>query len=870
VSFGGGERSLPDALRIAALGRVSDTRKLLRFLGILLAALVAVALIGYELRSSWLESRAFAAIARHSGFALEPGAGSALLSPGRGPYDQRLGYIGLNSFVNHLRSRGFVISAQARSSATARMLTRLGLFPVYHEKTQAGLSILDRHGRTLRAVSYPRQAYPDFSSIPPLVVNTLRFIENRDLLDRSRPYRNPAIEWDRLGRAVEDLSIRTVDRKHPLVGGSTLATQLEKMRHSPGGRTGSVAEKARQMATASLRVYLDGPDTIGAQKEIICDYLNSIPLAAVRGHGEVRGLADGLRVWYGADFDRVNRLLATPEAAPHSRVLAAQARSYREVLSLLLALRQPSRALSRNPVSLARQTNAYLRALAGAGVITPRLRDAALHTHLRLAPARPEPPDDFLAAKGPNAIRMALLPALGLSDTYALDHLDLTVRTTLDGPAQASVSGFLDNLNTSQAIQQAGLNQYQLLDHGDPGSVIYSVTLYERGPHANLLRVQTDNYNQPLNINQGTRLQLGSTAKLRTLIDYLQIVEQLHGQLAGLTAAQLRAVPILPGDALTEWAVGYLSATPDRSLEPMLQAALQRKYSGNPGEAFFTAGGLHTFGNFQHSEDGRIFTVSQGFQQSVNLVFIRLMRDIERYYMFRVPAASPTVLTDRADPARRRYLERFADFEGSTFLGRFYDQYQDQSPDQALETLAAGVRLTPLRAAVIFRSVRPQAGLDQFLAFLRAHLPASALAFIPWSYGCCITARPTRARLSNRCLRPARRSARKSTSGSSKRATSTLRTNASRPSWKSTPSSRFTGTGSNWDIRSILWCLPMPPPSACPATRPRRWRRSPASWSAKGSVLPRCASSGSTSRKEPRLKPCWTASRVRGSRCCHR
>jgi hypothetical protein len=38
------------------------------------------------------------------------------------------------------------------------------------------------------------------------------------------------------------------------------------------------------------------------------------------------------------------------------------------------------------------------------------------------------------------------------------------------------------------------------------------------------------------------------------------------------------------------------------------------------------------------------------------------------------------------------------------------------------------VSLTPLRAAVIFRSVRPQVGLSQFSAFLRAHLPTSVLS----------------------------------------------------------------------------------------------------------------------------------------------
>ena len=67
--------------------------------------------------------------------------------------------------------------------------------------------------------------------------------------------------------------------------------------------------------------------------------------------------------------------------------------------------------------------------------------------------------------------------------------------------------------------------------------------------------MQTDNFDQPLNINQNTRLELGSTAKLRTLINYLEIVTDLHQQYAGMSAAQLKTVPIFPDDHLTQWAV---------------------------------------------------------------------------------------------------------------------------------------------------------------------------------------------------------------------------------------------------------------------------------------------------------------------------
>ncbi len=48
-------------------------------------------------------------------------------------------------------------------------------------------------------------------------------------------------------------------RDHSVIGGSTLATQLEKLRHSPEGRTHSPAEKLRQIASATLRSYQDGP-----------------------------------------------------------------------------------------------------------------------------------------------------------------------------------------------------------------------------------------------------------------------------------------------------------------------------------------------------------------------------------------------------------------------------------------------------------------------------------------------------------------------------------------------------------------------------------------------------------------------------------
>lgn len=681
-----------------------------------------------ELRSSWLESHLFSAVDGGLAFAVKPGPGPDLERSPAGPYDVRLGFHDLPGFLSRLKTGPYEVVAQARSSKTAHVLALVGLPPIYHEKIQAGLRIEDWQGQTLLNARYPARTYPEYHSIPPLVVSTLLFIENRQLREESYPDRNPAIEWERLGKAVIDLAIHTVDRKHPMIGGSTLATQLEKVRHSPGGQTYSVSEKVRQMASASLRAYLDGSDTRLAQQRIICDYINSIPLAATPAQGEIIGLGDGLRSWYGADFDAVNQLLSADERTLEASHMAMRARAFRQVLSLFLALRAPTWYLVHHSDALALQTDRYLRLLAANRIISTRLRDLALRSHVQPAPAPPMPTSSFVANKAPNAIRSALLPLLGLDNTYALDRLDLTVKTTLDKDAQDSTTQFLASLSDPSRAVAAGLNQYQLLDRGNPGSVVYSVTLYERAGSANLLRVQTDNFNQPLDVNQGTKLQLGSTAKLRTLIHYLEIVTELHDKYASMSPEDLRAVSTFPGDNLTAWALSYLSTAADKSLQSMLEAALQRKYSGSPGEVFFTAGGLHRFANFERSEDNEIMTVSEGFQRSVNLVFVRLLRDIERYHMFRVPGASPGVLADPADPARTRYLSRFADLEGRIFLKRFYEKYKTQTGDQALESLVSGIRLTPLRAAVIYRSVRPQDGIERFRAFFEAHLPASALA----------------------------------------------------------------------------------------------------------------------------------------------
>jgi membrane peptidoglycan carboxypeptidase len=384
--------------------------------------------------------------------------------------------------------------------------------------------------------------------------------------------------------------------------------------------------------------------------------------------------------------------------------------------------------LLENHGALESQINSYIRLLAEAGIISPVERDAALRAKLNLRQnISVQQETRFVERKAINTIRLGLLNLLEVPQLYELDRLDLTVKSTINSSVQEEVTNVLRQLQEPIYAEAAGLNGARLLERGNPAKVIYSFTLYERTPNANLLRVQTDNFNQPFNINEGIKLELGSSAKLRTLITYLDIIADLHKRYAGRSRNELRAISIPKKDLLSQWAIDYLSSAADTSLTAMLKAAMERRYSSSTAEVFFTGGGQHTFANFDDQYSGGIMSVSKAFHNSVNLVFIRIMRDIVRYYIYQRPGIVD-LLEDVEDPRREEYLARFADQEGRVYLNCFYRKYQGKSPDKALETLIQGVHPIPARVATVFRSVAPEAGIEEFASFMRAHLPNSILS----------------------------------------------------------------------------------------------------------------------------------------------
>jgi membrane peptidoglycan carboxypeptidase len=716
----------------------------LLLIGLLALLAVAARLVSHEVRTSERQARYLAELGRELSFKPGPGPSPLIRFPHSGPYDERLGYSELPAFTQRLTEQDFLITRQARISPRLAALGDKGLPLAYREKTQAGLDLLDCNRQSLYAERFPERSYADFASLPRLLVDALAFIEDRDLLTTRSATHNPAMDWSRFGRALSDQVIHVVDKSHPAPGASTLATQIEKYRHSPGGRTSSPQDKLRQMASASVRVYLDGENTLAARQQIMLDYLNTVPLAAKPGFGEIHGIGDGLWAWYGRDFDEVNQLLDSNSGEAADDPLRRRAEAFKQALSLLIAQRRPSHYLREGAADLAQLTDSHLRALAAAGVIPAALRDAALPVKLNLQQkSESGPPISFVTRKAVTALRGQLSSLLQVGNLYDLDRLDLSASSTLNGDMQSAVTAALRQLKKPADAKAAELYGRNMLSSGDdPSKIIFSFTLFEQRGGANLLRVQTDNFDQPFDINEGARLNLGSTAKLRTLITYLEIIAELHQRYVGLPPKQLAQVPVDKENALSVWALAYLAKAQNRGLPAMLEAAMERRYSGNPGEGFVTGGGVQTFSNFEASENSQMITVREGLQQSVNLVFVRLMRDVVRHYKYKLAGGDTgtDALEPQEGPRRQALLSRFADKEGRNFMVRFYKKYHGKSPEQAQQLLLGKRRPVPARLATVFRSIAPQADLGQFSVFMRQRfdedeLPDAKLATLYAQYG---------------------------------------------------------------------------------------------------------------------------------------
>ena len=560
--------------------------------------MIVSGLLAYELRTSALQSYVLTRYAEQLSYRIGAGPSPRIVFPTAGPYDQQLGNSTLPDFTRRLGLEGFGVIEQARMSESLAWLVRTGVAPPYREPAVAGLLVQAEHGETIFDGRRADWLFQRFEDVPALVVDSLLYIENRELLAETDPRRKPAVDWGRLAKAGLLYTGQQLGMEIDSEGGSTLATQTEKFRHSPGGRTTSVRDKLRQMTAASLKVYAAGADTRAERRRIVVDYLNSMPLAAVPGYGEVHGLGEGLHAWFGLDLQQIRQALGS-DGASRAKVVA-----FKHTLALLCAVRAPTMLLVEDHDALDARIRTYIPRLVQAGVISSAFARSVLQTPLRFV--KPQVVGHAsTTGKEVTAVRTQLLEMLGLPGLYEVDRLNLEVRSTIDLPLQQAVDQLFRQLREPEFIATHQLREDRLLSHGDPRDVTYSLLLYEVTPQGNLVRVQTDSRMRPFDLNTGMKMELGSTAKLRTVAHYLELVAGLYDE---LRSSQSRTSIALADDPITQWAVRTLESEPSIDLETFLQRALDRGYSANAGEVFFTGGGTHVFRNFDRRDNDRVLT----------------------------------------------------------------------------------------------------------------------------------------------------------------------------------------------------------------------------------------------------------------------
>jgi membrane peptidoglycan carboxypeptidase len=682
----------------------------------LLAALVLV-VAAHEVRTSAIQSWLFSRWAGWLTYKLAPGPSRQIVFPEAGPFDQRLGYTRIPEFVRRLGAQGYRVTAQMRFSRTAEALASWGFLPPYREPGLAGLVIHDAVGAPLYDSTLGHGVFRDIDEVPPLLVNTLLFIENRRLQESSDPRKNPVVDWARVAKSGALYAGRKLGLPLPLEGGSTLATQLEKFQHSRGGRTSSLLEKLRQMTSASLKAYRGGTDTRAERGKILLQYLNEVPLAAAPGWGEVNGLGDGLVAWFGMRPGEVLETLASPAWDQD------EARAYKHVLALLCAIRAPTHYLVRNHAALEARVVYYTTQLQKAGLIDQDFARRVRATPIVFLNAKAAPPIRLvLQRKAINHMRLRLGQALGEPNLYNLDRLHLQVDSTLDLGLQEDVALLFDRLRDRRFLAQHGLLGEHLLGRGDPRGVVYSFLLLERTPLGNVVRVHTDTFDGPFDVNDGMKMELGSTAKLRTVAHYLELMAGLFGELSSLDRDALAQRSLAARDPLTRWAAETLRKQPQLTLETFLQGALERKYPASPVETFFTGGGIQTFSNFESGENGHIYSVRNALIYSVNLVYIRLMRDLVQFHEARLPYDAQAVLDTPDDPVRQRLLAEIAEAESKSALAKAYREYRGLTAREAEAHLLGERAKDPSRVAMLFFAWRIGAGMGALSQWLESRV----------------------------------------------------------------------------------------------------------------------------------------------------
>jgi len=183
-----------------------------------------------EFRTSAVEAWLLPRLAARLTWSVRPGTSHGIVFPRSGPLDHGRGYDALPDFSRRLRSSGYHIAEQARFSPGLILLTWIGIPPPYHEPVRAGLLVRGADRSVLYDATQHEQQWRRAEDVPPIVVRTLLFMEDRQLGDGASPHSNPAVDWGRYVKATVLYGGSRLGLPLRVEGGSTLPVQLEKLR----------------------------------------------------------------------------------------------------------------------------------------------------------------------------------------------------------------------------------------------------------------------------------------------------------------------------------------------------------------------------------------------------------------------------------------------------------------------------------------------------------------------------------------------------------------------------------------------------------------------------------------------------------------
>lgn len=661
-----------------------------------------------------------------------------------GPYAVRTDYANITQRMETLKSKGWKTSEQ--NEYDVHSMLGMDLHLQYEKKAQTGLTLLDDQNKTLYSQQYPKNIAPSLESIAVDIVETLCFVEDKDVCDPDMPTNaNPAFNGLRVGKAF--LQSAHILPGHS--GASTLAVQYDKFMNSPNGQTvdpitgrKSFPEKIRQWGSASRDAYASGPDTRNARKKIILDYLNAAPFAGAPGWGEVHGIADALGAFYGTSVEETSHVLSLPRDNMSDDQLKEVAVAYRQVLSLVMSLKMGSKYMN-TPAgyeSLQDRVDNYIPHMVEKGHIKdPRFADMLLRTRLKhqdlykksVGPAAEHAPRH----KAVDALRIEIAEALGLDLTkdgimHDMDKFDLKVSTTIDKAANDEIRQLLHSLKDPEVAKKYGITGDKKANPALLDEIVFSFLYYKSNEQTNDKVVQVDTNTGWLDVSQGTQLQMGSTMKPWFVEAALRgFIYEAHKKYESLSPEELKAEIARPHGPLTLWTLQHLATErEDKSVTGTLETFVfqLKKYSTNPNEMFFTGGGMHRFKNYRREDDSAgAVTLALAMEKSHNLPHVRLVMDMIKDAQIEMLHADPSIYTDMNHPMRAHYVEMNAHTEGIKHLSRYWHAYKGKTPEQIADALVnsprkkgAKVDRNPVQAAVIFRSIFPDAPYEEFESYV--------------------------------------------------------------------------------------------------------------------------------------------------------